>query len=48
MLEPAHLFALREPRVAHHHVRPAVAKMQAHIEEMQADACHQHGSNRHQ
>ena len=48
MLEPAHLLALAERRVAGNDVGAAIAQVQQRVEEVQPDAGHQHRGHRHQ
>ena len=48
VLEPAHLLALGETRAAGDDVGAAIAEVQQHVEEMQADAGDQDGGDRHQ
>ena len=48
VLEPAHLFALGEMRLARNHIGAAIADVQQDIDEMQADAGDQDGGDRDQ
>src|ERR1700680_1009349 len=48
MLEPAHFLAPAQARIAGYEVGSAVPEVQAHIEELEADAGDQDGGDRYQ
>src|ERR1700722_7895089 len=48
VLEPPHFFAALQRSITGHHIGPAIAQMQQHIEEAQSDTRHQDGRHRHQ